>query len=185
MKRDLTSNGISILIFFFLHSVAFAQENISESRRSNSINSVQEQIYLSTQPAQVAINTWDAGGYNLYVNGTAGNPSGWTTTSDMRLKKNIRPLGNVLERIKKIDGVTYEWKAEEFPEKNFEKGKQIGIIAQKVEKSFPELVTTDNEGYKALAYDRFTAVLLEAIKEQQKEIEALRKEIDAVKADRI
>ncbi len=57
MKRDLTSNGISILIFFFLHSVAFAQENISESRRSNSINSVQEQIYLSTQPAQVAINT--------------------------------------------------------------------------------------------------------------------------------
>ena len=92
---------------------------------------------------------------------------------------------DLLERIKKIEGVTYEWKAEEFPEKNFEKGKQIGIIAQKVEKSFPELVRTDNEGYKSLVYDRFTAVLLEAIKEQQKEIEALKKEIAAVKADRI
>ena len=142
-------------------------------------------ILGGTNNAQVAINTWDAGGYNLYVNGTTFCTSGTWTASDMRLKKNIRPLGNVLERIKKIEGVTYEWKAEEFPEKNFEKGKQIGIIAQKVEKSFPELVRTDNEGYKSLVYDRFTAVLLEAIKEQQKEIEALKKEIAAVKADRI
>ena len=141
-------------------------------------------IFSGTGATKVAINTWDAGIYTLYVPGEAYCTGNWNS-SDMRLKKNIRPLGNVLEKIKNIDGVTYEWKAEEFPEKNLQKGEQIGIIAQKVEKSFPELVRTDNEGYKTLAYDRFTAVLLEAIKEQQKEIEALKKEIAAVKADRI
>ena len=75
----------------------------------------------------------------------------------------------------------YDWKREEFKENGFPEGRQIGIIAQEMEKEFPELVTTDNQGYKAIAYDRFAAVLLEAVKAQQKEIEVLKVEIQQLK----
>jgi len=57
------------------------------------------------------------------------------------------------------------------------------MIAQEVEKYFPELVSTDDQGYKTLNYAQFTAVLLEAIKEQQVEIEKLQKENQNMKAD--
>ncbi len=49
------------------------------------------------------------------------------------------------------------------------KDKQIGLIAQEVEKVFPELVSTDSEGYKSIAYGKLTAVLIEAIKELQQQ----------------
>jgi hypothetical protein len=93
--------------------------------------------------------------------------------SDLRLKKNIVALPNVLDKIKRIKGVTFDWKTDEFPERGLSENNQIGIIAQDIEKEFPQLVSTDSEGFRAVSYDRFVAVLLEAIKEQQKRIEAL------------
>ncbi|MBT8420744.1 MAG: tail fiber domain-containing protein [Gammaproteobacteria bacterium] len=51
--------------------------------------------------------------------------------------------------------------------------RQIGVIAQELEKEFPELVSTDNEGYKSVAYSKLTAVLIEAIKAQQSRISEL------------
>ena len=65
-------------------------------------------------------------------------------------------------------GVVYEWLDSKFPEMSFGKGGQIGVIAQEVEDIFPELVFTNEDGYKAVAYDKLSAVLIEAIKEQQK-----------------
>ena len=59
--------------------------------------------------------------------------------------------------------------------------KQLGVIAQDLEAQFPELVLTDENGYKSVAYSRISVVLLEAIKEQQSEIEALRQEITQLK----
>lgn len=59
--------------------------------------------------------------------------------------------------------------------------KDFAGIEQEREKEFPELVTTDASGYKAIAYDRFTAVLLEAIKTQQEEIKGLKKELASLK----
>jgi septal ring factor EnvC (AmiA/AmiB activator) len=73
---------------------------------------------------------------------------------------------------------------------NFPAGSQIGMIAQELEKEFPELVMTDQDGYKSIAYDRFTAVLLQAIKfqsdrmnSQQKQMEAQQKDIAALKQE--
>ena len=54
---------------------------------------------------------------------------------------------------------------------------QIGVIAQEVEAVLPELVSEDENGYKAVAYDKISAVLVEAIKEQQKQIDELQKKI--------
>ncbi|MDD5078675.1 MAG: tail fiber domain-containing protein [Candidatus Omnitrophica bacterium] len=104
----------------------------------------------------------------IYANGST-ITAGSTTWSDIRLKKDIEPIDNVIKRLCGIRGVYYSWKDNEFT-KNFPKGRQIGIIAQNMEDVFPELVTTDKNGYKSIAYDKFTAVLLEAVKEQERKI---------------
>ncbi|NIM16026.1 MAG: hypothetical protein GTO45_28830 [Candidatus Aminicenantes bacterium] len=96
--------------------------------------------------------------------------------SDKRFKKDVRPLENALEKAMALRGVNFQWKKEMQG-----KGPQIGLIAQEVEKVLPEVVSTDNEGYKSLAYDRLAAVLVEAIKEQQTMIQQLQAESEALK----
>ena len=85
--------------------------------------------------------------------------------SDERLKSDIRPLQNTLSKIDKIRGVTFKW--------NESEGTQVGLIAQDVEKVFPELVS-ENEGYKGIDYMRFAAVLVEGVKELKEEVAGLR-----------
>jgi hypothetical protein len=94
----------------------------------------------------------------LYVQGDVLYNSAATHTSDRRFKKNITLLSNSLEKLSKINGVTYNWKNEEFPEKKFSNKKQIGVIAQDVEKVFPELVITGSDGYKSVDYSKLTAI---------------------------
>jgi hypothetical protein len=92
-----------------------------------------------------------------------------TNTSDIRLKEKIEPLTNSLEKILQLSGITYNWIGIE--------GKRIGFIAQEVEKVIPELVFTNNnteDEIKGIHQDNLTAVLVEAIKEQQKIIEELK-----------
>jgi len=85
------------------------------------------------------------------------------TTSDARLKKDIKPLTHALDSILQLEGKTYRWKEDT----TFANKQDIGLVAQDVEKVFPELVAEDERGYKAIAYSKLTAVLIEAIKEQQ------------------
>ncbi|MBW1898139.1 MAG: tail fiber domain-containing protein [Deltaproteobacteria bacterium] len=113
----------------------------------------------------------------VIVNGSGTYSGTWTQSSDERFKKNIEPLRNSIDKIEQLNGVSYELRKEEFPEKNFSNRKQIGLIAQDVEKVLPELVRTDSEGYKSVAYQNMVPVLIEAIKEQQDEIEDLNNRI--------
>ena len=69
--------------------------------------------------------------------------------SDVSFKKEIRPLTSSLEKVSSLQGVSYEWKTEEYPDKGFTKERQIGLIAQEVEPLLPELVHTDKEGKKS------------------------------------
>ena len=62
----------------------------------------------------------------------------------------------------------------EYPGWGFKDSKQIGLVAQNVEEVIPELVSTDKKGYKAVSYDKLTAVLVEAIKELKAENERLK-----------
>lgn len=64
--------------------------------------------------------------------------------------------------------------------KHFEEGKQLGLIAQDVEKILPELVKTDPGGYKSVAYQNMVAVLIEAVKEQQKQINTLNNKVETL-----
>ncbi|MBV2169240.1 MAG: tail fiber domain-containing protein, partial [Bdellovibrio sp.] len=96
---------------------------------------------------------------------TAGGSSVWTAVSDRRYKDNITELPDALGKLLKLRGVSFIWKTEEFPEKKFTPGPDIGVIAQEVEEVYPEAVVTDNKGYKAVAYSKLVAPLIESTKE--------------------
>ncbi len=103
----------------------------------------------------------------LYVNGNI-KCTEISGTSDIRFKKDIQDIVGALDKVLLLQGHTYEWKIEEFKDKNFTKGKQYGFIAQELEKVLPELVSTGSDGYKSVNYANITAVLAEAIKDLSK-----------------
>ena len=119
--------------------------------------------------------------HNLYVNGAVIATADVTafSTSDRRLKENIKQIEKPLDKIKKINGVTFDWreltKEEEDQKFQLNRGADIGVIAQEVEEVLPEIVETRKKtGYKAVKYDKLTALLIEAVKEQQTQIDELK-----------
>ena len=94
-------------------------------------------------------------------------------TSDRRWKKSIKQLSGSLATIQQLDGVSYLWRRDEFPDRGFDDKRQVGLIAQDVEKVLPEVVKTDSQGYKSISYSNIVPVLIEALKTQQKTIEKL------------
>jgi len=107
---------------------------------------------------------------NLWVDGTLSSPS------DQRLKTNIETLTSVLAKIEQIRGVTYVFKDQQ----KYAAGPQVGVIAQELQKVFPELVTKGADGFLAVNYTQLTAVILQAVKEQQQEINLLKKQMETV-----
>ncbi len=124
-------------------------------------------MYFDNNSGNVGIGTTSPQ-YKLDVAGTIRGNN--VSPSDQRLKQNIQPLENALAKVDQLRGVSFEWK-----DKDQDAGTQVGMIAQEVETVLPELVSTDSEGYKSLAYDKMTAVLVEAVK-------ALKAQNDALKA---
>jgi hypothetical protein len=116
--------------------------------------------------------------FKLDVAGAA-HATSFPTSSDIRLKKNVRPLTDVLEKIDKIRGVTFDWN-ERYEALGRSTGKrEMGVVAQEVEAVFPELVTAWGEdGYRAVDYGRLAAALIEAIKEQQFQIRTLQAQLN-------
>lgn len=91
--------------------------------------------------------------------------------SDARLKDNIRPIDNALDRLLEVQGVQYDWKRDGRAD--------LGVIAQNVEQVFPELVIQDEAGIRAVEYGNMVAPIIEAIRELDAENKKLRAEIDA------
>lgn len=96
--------------------------------------------------------------------------------SDLRFKKNITPISESLNLIKGLEGVTYNYRADDYPQYKFSSEKQIGFIAQEVEKIVPEVVQTDANGYLGIDYSKFAPLLVEGIKELEKRLEAIERE---------
>ena len=90
------------------------------------------------------------------------------------------PIGNALEKLSKIRGVSFDWKElseEEKKSQHSNVGHDIGVIAQEVEAVLPEIVTTRENGYKGVRYEKIVPLLIESIKELQSEINELKKQI--------
>jgi hypothetical protein len=116
----------------------------------------------------------------LNVSSTITSSSGITCPSDLRYKKNITALYNPTEKLMQINAVQYNWRREEFPNMNFNDKLQTGFIAQDLEKILPEMVFTDDAGYKSIDYSRLTPLLVETIKEQQKQILIITKKLTEI-----
>ena len=93
--------------------------------------------------------------------------AGCTAVSDRSLKEDIQPLQNSLDNILKLQGVSYDWKDKE----KYGQKQQIGLLAQDLEKIYPQAVITDSKsGLKSVAYDHLVAPLIEAFKELNERI---------------
>ncbi|QDK38229.1 tail fiber domain-containing protein [Bdellovibrio sp. NC01] len=99
------------------------------------------------------------------VNGTALGTA-WTTSSDVRLKENIVEIENPLEKILQLRGVEFDWRKDVNQPTTHERTHDIGVIAQEVEKQFPEAVETPKDGgFKTVAYSKLVSPLIGAVKE--------------------
>jgi hypothetical protein len=105
-----------------------------------------------------------------------------TCVSDPRLKKNIVPLTSALDKIVGLQPVTFEWRADEFPERRLGGGKKLGLVADEVERALPELVSVDSRGYKEVRYGvELQMLMLQAVKELRAENDALRREVEELR----
>ncbi|MBU0490041.1 MAG: tail fiber domain-containing protein [Bacteroidetes bacterium] len=100
--------------------------------------------------------------------------------SDSVLKTNIDPITDAVALTNQLRGVFYDWDLTQHPELA-DSSRQIGLIAQEVQRVLPEVVKTDDQGYLYIDYNRLVPVLIEAVKEQQGTIEAQQAAIDSLK----
>ena len=99
---------------------------------------------------------WDIQDYYGYL-----SPNGWNNHSDVRLKEDIQPISSSLDRLEKVRGVNFKWKHKD--------QRSYGVIAQEIEKQFPEMISEDHDEMKGVAYDQLTPILLEGLKELRAE----------------
>jgi len=118
----------------------------------------------------------DVGASPTFGNVTA---TAFLYSSDQRLKDNITPIRGALAKIVELSGVNFSWKS------GARAGQaDVGVIAQEVQNVLPEAVNTDASGYLSVDYPKLVPLLIEAIKEQQSQISALKAEVDALRAGR-
>ena len=123
-------------------------------------------------------------GTTAYINGALGVGTDTPTTtgliratndvvafysSDERLKDNINPIEDALNKVETLEGYEFDWNNNQ----DVYEGHDIGVIAQEVEKILPEIVETRDNGYKAVKYEKLTAVLIQAVKELSERVKTL------------
>jgi len=113
-------------------------------------------------------------GSSLLIQGTIKATGDVTAfhSSDARLKNNITPIKGALDKIKTIGGYEFDWNNQ-----SEHTGHDVGVIAQEIEFILPELVVTRDNGYKAVRYEKIVALLIEALKEQQLQIDELKSKL--------
>jgi hypothetical protein len=175
------------------------QINIKKSVNGSTADWVIDQYGTSASDARFRIfnSIAEANGLSILENGNIGmgltNPTvrlqvngdiianSIAGSSDARFKTNIAPIQNPLQKVMQLRGVNFDWNTKAFQDRKFSDQKAIGFIAQEVEKVLPEKTS---EGYKAVQYDKVVALLVEAIKEQQKQIDRLKLELKKKKNKR-
>ena len=182
MKKTI----ITVLFLMFSY-VSFSQVDIDEFSKME-INA-QTQDWWSALKVKVATNNSRA--FNLWnnllgedvsffiANGWLWVKQGYYTSSESTLKRNIQPIDAALEKVMQLNGVRYQYKPNTIEEEEAYdtiagNGYRFGLLAQEVEQVLPEVVTTFPDGRMAVSYTDFIAILIEAVKQQQKEIDVLR-----------
>ena len=151
------------------------------------VESGYNQIFYIGASERVRISS--AGGFSVGTTADPGAGAIYATgditafySSDIRLKKDIEPISEPIKKLMEISGVTYKWNEEYLKDKDvdgyFVRETEVGVIAQDVEKVLPEVVATRENGYKAVRYEKLVALLIEAVKDQQKQIDELKARLE-------
>ena len=169
IKKSLVGSTADWIIDQYGTSAAEARLRIFNTTEANGII-IKENGFIGMGTSNPTVRLQVAG--DIIANSIAGS-------SDSRFKTNILPIENALQKVLKLRGVTFDWKTKEFPNRMFSENRALGFIAQDVEQVIPEVVQTENstEGFKSVQYDKVVALLVEAIKEQQKQIEQLQQKV--------
>lgn len=166
IQRFCTSS-LTLIVILFYASFTFAADALQNVSCQGKFTGPASAARLNDQAGSI-----DQEAENLDTALLSATRNGWyaatavsfVTFSDKRLKENIQIIPNALEKLKQIDGVTFQWKTD--------KRADMGVIAQKVEKVFPELVYSDEKGRKSVNYSGLIAPLIEVVKKQQSQIDA-------------
>jgi hypothetical protein len=149
-------------------------ESSPNSQYGFAIQGAQLQVYSDNPAAKISFGYYMGGTYTekMYLNNSTGHlfVNSVDYPSDVRLKKDIAPLQNSLQRIIQLNGYTYRWKNQQADNRL-----QTGVLAQEVQQLFPELVTENKEGVLAVNYSGLIPLMIESIKEQQRQIDELKK----------
>jgi hypothetical protein len=134
--------------------------------------------------ARVGINSAPSLSYQVYISGSVYSTVGFYYPSDIRLKQNVKSMeaDGVIDKVKDMQVIKYNYTDEITKGDRSLDTKYIGVVAQDIEAAFPEAVKTDSNGYKAVNLNALTAILLQAIKDQQKQIDLLKSEVELLKA---
>jgi len=166
-------------------SVPTSRENFISSFYTNRLSiTVSSGILFSGGTANSGIHLSSSGGVSI-GNYTSLAPSATLgrldcandvvafSSSDIRLKENIKPIENALEKVLQLNGIEFDWN-QELKEAHGYDQHDLGVIAQEVKELFPDVVRTNDTGYLAVRYEKLIPVLIEAIKEQQRQINELK-----------
>jgi hypothetical protein len=153
---------------------SITQHTDSKYLRSNATDTASGVITFSNTTNSTSKTTGAvkiSGGLGVAKTLNAGEDVVAYASSDKRLKDNLKPIENSLDKLSKLSGYEFDWnhKQETF------KGHDVGVVAQEVEEVLPEIVTTRDNGYKAVKYEKLVPLLIESIKELKAEIEELKK----------
>lgn len=164
---NLADNGTG---YGNLYGLSWTHTNIGTAA-NQSISGLSHQLQLrmnGTLHAAIGAGIWTSGDVTAF--------------SDRAVKKDLQPITDAVNKVKQITGYTYERidrvEDEENPEG--EVRRQAGVVAQEVEKILPEVVRGE-EGNKSVAYGNMVSLLVEAIKEQQQQIDDLKQQVEQLK----
>ena len=135
-------------------------------------NDAEDQMVLSAS-GNIGVNT-DTPTSKFHVNGDA-LANAWNLSSDLRLKTNISNLSNSLYKLSQVRGVAFDWHDQDL---KTHQPQHLGVIAQEVESVFPQVVTTNKDGFKSVDYSKLVAPLIEAVKELSERLEEQERQIE-------
>jgi hypothetical protein len=162
----------------YISSFDITTQTDSKYLRSNASDSASGVITFSNSTASTSKTTGAVivtGGVGIGGALNVGGDVVAYASSDERLKDNIELISNPIEKVQSLKGVTWDWNdnADELQQSL----PNVGVIAQDVEKVLPQLVTDRDNGFKGVDYAKLTGLLIEAIKDQQKQIDELKSKL--------
>ena len=149
---------------------------VGDTEELDILNASQSPLVTFLQTGQMGIGTQTPANTLEVVGGGTTLADAWTTRSSRQFKTNIQPLEDALQKVEQLQGVSYDRKTD---------GKhEIGVVAEDVDQVVPEVVSHDPKTHEAqgVDYSRLAALLIEAVKSQQTELQSQRAEIQQLKA---